>query len=261
MSIDHKIGLKTSRIAVPGAGIDGINHAIRALYAFKRPANYKELAQPVGMSSVYVSMSLSSSRHVGLTKLTGQRGYYWLTELGEKYAMYLTAGKEQKCRELLTKIILQNPWWTEIVNFLRINQGKERDVLDLVLDIEGKLGKKWSNRMRARIGSALTSILGYTEMVLIKGNKIIPQIGLTEGKSDQENGRKNVEDKKPSVGALNKESEKFAEFRIPDSFILYVRKEKNAIDFFKNQVDENSVFVPWLELIKKKMEEKNNKES
>ena len=83
MSSYHEDQQKSSRIANPSAGIEGINHAVRGLYAFKRPATYKELAKPAGVSDVYMSISLSASRHVGLTKLSGQRGLYELTEMGE----------------------------------------------------------------------------------------------------------------------------------------------------------------------------------
>jgi len=179
-----------------------------------------------------------------------------LTELGEKYAMFLTAGKEQKCRQVLEQVILQNPWWIEIINFLKINQGKERDILELVLDIEGKLGKKWSNRMRTRVSSSLASILEYSEMAEVKGNTIIPKIGLTQSNEEQEEEEKKMEDEKHYNKKMEKVSEDFAEFRIPDSFILYVRKDKNAIDFFEKQVNTHSVFIPWLELIRKKMDEK-----
>jgi len=253
---------KHSRIATPSSGIDGINHAIRALYAFKRPAGYKELAKPAGISDVYMSMSLSASRHVGLTKLAGQRGVYELTEWGEKYAMFLTAGKDQQCRDVLEQVILQNPWWTEIINFLKINQGKERDIVDLVLDIERKLGKKWSNQMRARISSSLGSILGYSELVKVNGNKIIPKFGWAESNEDQEEEKeKNMKDEMHYTQKLEKVPDEFAEFRIPDSFILYVRKDKNAMDFFEKQVNSNSVFIPWLELIRKKMDEKTIRKS
>jgi hypothetical protein len=259
MSTDRETTSKHSRIATPSAGIDGINLAIRALYAFKRPANYKELAKPAGISNVYMSMSLSASRHVGLTKLSGQRGIYELTDLGDKYAMFLTAGKEQKSREVLERIILQNPWWSEIINFLKLTQGKERDILDLVLDIEGKLGKKWSNRMRTRVSASLTSIMEYAGIVEVTGNKIIPRIGLTEDiKTKNQGEEEDIADKNHYTKKTDKVSEDFAEFRIPDSFILYVRKDKNAIDFFEKQVNANSVFIPWLDLIKKKMDEKNS---
>jgi hypothetical protein len=85
---------------------------------------------------------------------------------------------------------------------------------------------------------------------------------LAERNEDQDKEEEeNMEDKKHYTEKMRKVSEDFAEFRIPDSFILYVRKDKNAIDFFKNQVNDNSVFIPWLDLIKKKMDETNNRKN
>ena len=255
MSTDKRSSPKTTRIATPTTGIDGIHHAIRALYGYKRPASYKELAKPANLSPVYISSALSASRHVGLTTLSGKRGLYKFTEAGEKYGRLLTFGKEEECRDLLRQTLLKNPWWSEIVNFLRVNEGRERESMDLVLDIEGKLGKKWSARMRGSVGNALTSILSYSGLVESKGNKIISQIGMEE--KEEKNGEK----PKRSMEKPTKETtvagapEEFAEFRLPDSFILYVRKDSYAIDFFEKQVKENSLFIPWLQLIKKRMVE------
>lgn len=243
---------RTARMASPSVGMDGVNQVVRALYTFKRAATYKELAMPAGLSQVHVSRSLSSARQIGLTGLAGRRGLYELTEAGSKYALYLTAGREKKCREQLRQTILENPWWSEIVNFLKVNEGEERDVLDLVIDIEAKSGKKWSNRMRGTVGGALTSILSSAGLVEPKGNKITPTVGLGEAEAREEK-----EEEIPARPVVREIAapEGFAEFRIPDSFILHVRKDKYAIDFFQRQVRDNSIFVPWLNLVKKRLEE------
>jgi hypothetical protein len=242
------------RIALPTAGIDGINHAVKALYTYKKPAGYKELARPIGLSEAYISMSLSAARQVGLTRLTGkERGQYELTEAGERYALYLSAGKETESREILKQTIMENPWWSEIIKFLRISNRQERDISDLIVDIEGKSGKKWSNRMRGTIGSALTSILSYADLVESKGNKIISNVKPETPKAEEEGQAAKEPKAEKGMTIEGRPEEGFAEFRMPDSFILYVKKDKSAIEFFEKQVNETSIFMPWLSLIKKKM--------
>ncbi len=257
MSKETKPAVRASRIARPTVPIDGINNAVRALYAFKRSATYKELSKPAGVSDVYMSKSLSSSRQIGLTELSGQRGSYELTKIGEKYAMFLTAGKETEAKNLLKKVIVENPWWSEIINFLKVNQGKQRDVIDLILDIESKSGKKWSNRMRGDLGNAMSSILSYAGLVDSKGNKISPKIEVgEEEKEKQETGEEPENEPEIPEGAEPKQPKvagEYAELRIPDSFVLHVQRNLQAIDFLEKQVKADSFVANWLKLVKEKM--------
>lgn len=255
MSTRRKTSKRISRIANPNVGIDGINRAVRALFAYKGPAFYKDLAAAAAMNPVYMSQALSASRDVGLTALAGGRGLYKLTSEGEEYARLLSFDKESECREMMKKMILQNPLWSEILTFLRVSRGQERSSMDLVLNMERKLGKRWSPKMRSKMGNVYTSILEYVGLILLEKGKITSQIGIEE---PLEKPKKEIIEKPMEKSAIAVLGEDFAEFRIPDSFILYVRKDLGAIDFFEKQVKENSVFAGWIEFIKSKLRTTSN---
>jgi hypothetical protein len=132
---------RKERIGVPTVGIDGVHHATRALFAYKKPAFYKDIASAANLNPVYMSASLSTARNIGLTKLAGKRGLYELTKEGEQYARLISFGKDSNCRDLLQKIILERFLWSEIVAFLRVSKGQAREPMDLVLDVEEKLAR------------------------------------------------------------------------------------------------------------------------
>jgi len=259
MSEEKQIQIKSTEVAAPMAGIDGIHHAVRALFAYKKLAFYKELATAASLTPVYMSAALSSARDVGLTKLAGKRGLYELTSVGDQYARLLTFGKEADCRGLLRKTILENPLWSEIIAFLRVAKGQARDPTDLVLAVEEKLGKRWSPRMRSALGNNYLSILRYSGLIELEKGKMISQIGVEVEMKPEEveevKELKEVEEiKAPKKPAIPGAPEEFAEFRLPDSFILYVRKDLDAITFFEQQVKEGSVFASWIQFIKNKIE-------
>jgi len=241
---------KTTKIATPSVGIDGVNHAVRALRAYKEPASYKDLAKGANLHPVYMSQSLSSARDVGLTEYAGKRGLYKLTADGEDYARFLTYGQSSKCAELLRKSILNNPLWSEIIRFLTISEGKPRDPLQLVGDVEGKLGKRWSSSMRNGYANSYTSILEAARLVRVEGNEIVPLLK-PEGKPETSGA--------PSTPALTSEGELpsrvegYTEFSISDSFKVFVRKEEKSLEFFEDQVKEDSIFGPWIAHEKKKL--------
>jgi len=250
MSEKKQIRIKSTKVAAPMAGIDGIHHAVRALFAYKKPVFYKDLASAANLNNAYMSASLSSTRDIGLAKLAGKRGLYEPTNLGDQYGRLLTFGKEAECKELLRKTILENPLWSEIIAFLRVSKGQAREPMDLVLAVEEKLGKKWSSPMRSRLANNYSSILHYAGLVNLEKGKIISQIGVEVEMKPEE-----VEEiKAPKKPAIPSAPEEFAEFRLPDSFILYVRKDLDAITFFEQQVKEGSVFASWIQFIKTKIE-------
>ena len=51
--------------------------------------------------------------------------------------------------------------------------------------------------------------------------------------------------------------EGFAEFRLPDSFIIYVRKDAGALDFFETQIKKESMLTPWVKFVRSKIGKKN----
>ena len=42
----------------------------------------------------------------------------------------------------------------------------------------------------------------------------------------------------------------FAEFSMPDFFVLNVKRNKGAIDFLSEQLKDSSLLVPWLKALK-----------
>ena len=253
MSEKKQIRIKSAKVAVPMAGIDGINHAVRALFAYKKPAFYKELASAANLHPVYMSASLSSARDVGLTKLAGKRGLYELTSQGAQYGRFLTYGKEAECKELLRKIILGNPLWTEIIAFLRVSRGQAREPLDLVFAVDEKLGKGWSPSLRRRIGSNFASILHFAGLVELEAGKMISQIGVEVEMKTEEVEKKEEHEKDKEKPTIPSAPEEFEELRMPASFILYLRKDLEAIKFFEQQVKEGSIFASWIKFIKAKI--------
>jgi hypothetical protein len=171
-------------IATPTVGMDATNTAVRALYAYKKPAMYKDLAAAANVSEVHMSSALSASRDVGLTTSAGKRGLYKLTPEGEDYATLLSYGKDSECREIVRKLILESPLWSEILTFLKVSGKQERSVSDLVLDIQRKLGKKWSQRMRGRIAAAYSSILEYAGLIQVDKGIMISKMEVEEGKAE-----------------------------------------------------------------------------
>ena len=244
------------KIARPTVGIDGINRAVRALFAYNEPTFYKDLASGAGMNPVYMSQALSASRDVGLTTLAGKRGLYKLTKEGEEYARLLSFGKYSQCRGLMGKIIMENPMWSEIIAFLRISKGTPRDPLDVVLEVERKSGKRWSSTMRDRIANVYSSILEYAGVIKVEKGMMLSQVEIEEEKVLSEKVEKEISERVVERPSMPAPSEDFAEFRLPDSFILYVRKDRAALDFFETQVKKESMLLPWIRFIRGKIAKK-----
>ena len=92
------------------------------------------------------------------------------------------------------------------------------------------------------------------KVVLNEKGKIISQIGIEEGikrtKKEIEGEDTEEHARRPKTPSV---LDGFAEFSLPDSFILYVRKDLDAIEFFEKQVKDESVFASWIRFIKSKM--------
>jgi hypothetical protein len=251
----------TIDIATPINGIEAIGKVIRALYALDKTVGYKEVSTIAGLASAYTSQALSSARSLGLCHGSGERGKYDLTKAGEEFARALGFGKEEISKQIVRKQILSEGGWSEIVSFLKMNEGKPRDALDLAYHAESRLGKRWSDSMRSHIASAYKSILEYAELSIVEGNNITSQIGMENEFEDQ------IESLQPSIQSddladiIHDSREKrihsiiskkdYAEFSMPDFFILDVKRTEDAIDFLLNQLKDSSILVPWLTAIKK----------
>ena len=236
---------KTSAIATPIQSIDVINNLVSVLFTYKRSVMYKDIATVVKLHPATVSQGLSASRDLGLTKLAGKKGLYVLTKEGEEYARLITAGKEGDAELFLRKVIENNPLWIDIIFFLKATRGQARDPLDLVLDIERKLGKKWAQGMRNRLRASYVSILSYVGLIQKEGNKIISMAEATPEEPLTKPSHIIPSAKHPSLS-----SKEFARLQTED-FSFEVRRDIEVLNFAKEQ------FLAWIEYLRKKLAEKS----
>lgn len=251
-----------SKIATLSAGIDGINQAVRALYSYKKPATYKDLAIGAGLSFIYMSQSLSASRDIGLAELAGKRGLYQLTEAGTKYTRFLSYGNDDKAKELLKEILPKLPNWAEIMKFLRMNFKQERSPLSLVADVESKLGKHWTDSLRTTYANNYLSVLRFAGLIDPSGSGIISLLDAGEEPQNLISQEKDLNSSftvnnpqtpiSDSVSIIRNDG--YAEFSIPESFKVYVSKNLEALIFFESQIKPNSIFAPWIQQLKQKIE-------
>src|SRR3989442_1354507 len=138
----------------PVAGIGIINFTMRALWNHKASGTYKDLSGPAGVHPTVASQALSASRDLGLTQTAGKKGLYEFTPEGREYTRSLIGNRDSEAREQLRAIIANNPRWEGIIGFLKTNENVPRASLDIVVDVERKLGKQWSPIMRKRVADA-----------------------------------------------------------------------------------------------------------
>jgi len=233
-----------------------INIAVRALYSYKGAANYKDLSPAAGMHQVNVSQALSASRDVGLTESAGKRGLYRLTSRGEEYARLLSYDEEQKCRDLLKEVLLENPLWSEVIKFLEISANQERSPLSLVADVERKRGKRWSQSLREGYARAYVSVLEFAGLVKVSGSNIISLLG--KRKEETMPAHLDAKNLQPAP-ALPQILGDFAELSISDYFKVLVKRDLKSLEFFERQVKKDSMLVPWILQEKEALKEVSKK--
>ena len=251
---------ETVHIATPINGIEAIGKVIRALYALNKVVGYKEVSTMAGLANAYTSQALSSAKSLGLSRQAGGRGKYELTKAGETFARALGFGKEKDSRLVIRTQILNEGAWSEIVSFLTMNKDKPRNPLDLAYHAESRLGKRWSKSMRSHIASAYKSILEYADLIRIDGINIISLIGM-DGKSETRVEIQEIDvSKEMTYSALSSDVQEgqritevkdYAEFSMPDFFMLRVIRNEEAIDFLSKQLKDTSILIPWLSAIEK----------
>lgn len=234
---------KASAIATPVQSIDVINNLVSVLFTYKRSVMYKDISAIAKLHPSNVSQGLSASRDLGLTKLAGKKGLYVLTKDGEEYARLITAGKEDEARSFLRKVIERNSLWTDVILFLKATRGQARDPLDLVLDIERKLGKKWSSGMRNRLRASYVSILSYVGLIQKEGDKMI-----SVAEAGPEEPQIEPLYVLPSAKHPPVMPEDFARLQT-DDFKFEIRKDAEVLNFAKDQ------FLAWIEYLRKKLAE------
>ncbi len=230
------------RVPSPTAGIENVNRTLKALYAYKRlPATYKDIAGSVGLHETVVSLGLSTARELGFLRLAGRKGLYDFTSDGTEYCRYLTSNMTQDSRTVLKRTLLNSPQWADVIAFLRANTETPRDPIAIILDIEGKLGKKWSPAMRKTVSDSLVSILEYAELVRRESGKIVSLVALdtTIPQSPAFVERFPIPTVEPSVprttvGSLG--ASEFYEFR-DEGVYIKIRKDDRSIALAKDLVD------------------------
>jgi len=240
--------IKQEAIASPIQSIEVINKVVKLLFSYKRSATYKDIAGPAGLHPSNVSQALSASRDLGMTNLAGKKGLYVLTKDGEDYARLIAANREDEAKHLLCEIIQKNTLWADVVAFLKATKGEARDPLDLILDVERKLGKKWSQGMRRRVRDSYVSILTYASLVKEEGEKIISLIE-TEIPTVKEVAEVPQLPAQPSSTITPSSPMVKPDFEKLQSndFYFEVRKDLSTIDFAKSQFDA------WIDYVRKKL--------
>lgn len=242
----EKVSERHVQIATPNQGIEAINKVVSVLFSYKRPAMYKDVAIVSNFHPVTVSQALSASRDMGLTTSGGKKGLYVLTKSGQEYTRLLTAGKEKETKRILRELLQQQSRWKEIMVFLKAIRGEARDPLDLVIDIERKLNKSWSQSARIRYRDSLMSILTYAGLIEIQGGKIFSLLG-EEAPEEEEIA--------PEV-AVPTEAPPF-DFALlqTDDFRFEIRKDLDVLAFAKSQ------FLAWIDYLQKRISEEEQSEN
>jgi len=229
-------------IATPNQSIDSINKVVSVLFTYMRPAMYKDVAIATNLHRATASQALSASRDIGLTTSGGKKGLYVLTEFGKEYARLLTAEKENEAKLYLRQLLQSQAAYKEILMFLRAIRGEARDPMDLIIDIERKLNKSWSQSARNRYRDCLVSILAYAGLVQKEGDKIFSVTG----------GEAPFEEATPEIAAPT-----YEEFELlqTNDFRFEIKKEVEVLSFAKSQ------FLAWIEYLEKKMTKEKRSES
>jgi hypothetical protein len=153
----------------PTARIDVVNRTLNAMYVHRPlPLTYREITEAADLHPTTVSLGLSTARDIGFTVLAGRKGLYNFTQAGEDYSRNLNGKRLSESKNILRRTILSNPLWKDVISFLK------------AIEIERRLGKKWSQAMRKTVSDSLISILEFGELVRSESGKIIPMIGPEE---------------------------------------------------------------------------------
>lgn len=232
----------------PVANIGIINFTMRALWNHKASGTYKDLAGPAGVHPTVASQALSASRDLGLTQSGGKKGLYEFTPEGREYTRSLIGNRDTDARGQLRAIIGNNPRWEGIIGFLKTNENLARESLDIVVDVERKLGKQWSPIMRRRVADALVSILEYAGLVKMESGKLISKVTQDDLPGPVTIARASVKDTsffpgftvtaepKRIMDRLETPRPDFAEYR-DENVIVRVRKNLESIAFAKGFLD------------------------
>ena len=245
-------------IAVPHVSFESVRKVVGALFAYKKPGSAIEIKGIAGLNMTNTSKALSIAQGLGLAKAVS-RGVYGLTREGRELSRQLGFKKEEAAKKLLKQAILKSKEWDEIVTFLRANVGKTRETMDLVMHVESRLDKQWKSSVRLLLARNYRSYLSFANLIDSEGNKIVSKLSLDEDSEisttvGQPPERKDgPEDKHP----LQPDSE-YATYSLPDLFTLHVKPTRQALDYLKKQLKEDSSLAGWVDAVISSLEGDHN---
>ncbi len=249
------------KIATPIQTIGTIKRVIESLYSYGKPAKGKEFTVHVGMDHSEVGKTLTDAKSLSLMADGEKRGEYILTKEGRDFAILLGHGKEIECQRLLSQLILDSSEWEEVISFLETKHESSFDISDLVLHIERKHDRVWSTGRRKKAERAYRTILSFADLVSIKDGLLTPKLVRDSPKhsvhvdyEEKDVSKKPATRVKSLTAVLNKPRKTdYAEFFIPNSFVVNVNMTKAAIEHLRQQLSKDSMLHTWLDGIEQVM--------
>lgn len=243
------------KIATPIQTIGTIKRVIESLYSYGKPAKRKEFTVHVGMDHSEVGKTLTDAKSLSLVTDGEKRGEYILTKKGRDFAILLGHGKEIESQRLLSKLILDSSEWEEVISFLRTKQESPFDISDLVLHVERIHDRVWSAGRRKKAERSYRTILSFADLVSIKDGLLTSKLVRDTSEHTAHVGyEEKVVSQKPAIrvrtleAVLNKPRKTdYAEFFIPNSFVVNVSMTKAAVDHLRQQLSEDSMLHSWLD--------------
>jgi hypothetical protein len=210
-----------------------VNKVLSVMFSHNLPVTYHDL-QEAQLHPTTISLGLSTSKELGLTRSGGKKGLYLFTEKGEDYARNLTSKKFNEAGAILRELILGSPLWRDVVAFLRANLNIPLDPIDITLLVEKKLGKKWSPAMRTTVADSFVSILEFASLIEIQSGKLMSQIA-PEGTRPAQDSRSFLQ---AQIGPQNpapvvNDSYEFRE----EGVFIRIRKNAQSVALAKDLVD------------------------
>lgn len=243
-------------VATPIQTIGTIKRITQGMYSLSKPANRDTLASQIDMNASEVGKTLTDLTCLGIVAPCEKRGTYCLTEEGREFAILLGHEKEQRSQELLADLILGRPEWRPIVEFLRTRIDEPFDISEVVILAEKKHDQSWSEGRRRKAETSYRTILEFAGLVSVVGDDLISnKEKLLSEESDDESLSEPLHHKPrtttltPSTEEESTGSRSRPRFEMPGMFILEIHPSAKAIDFFRNQLSEESLLLPWLETL------------
>jgi predicted transcriptional regulator len=231
------------------------------MYSFSKPVNRNELASEINMNASEVGKTLRDLACLGIATLCEERGYYCLTERGREFAILLGHERETRSQELLADLILSRPEWQPIVDFLKTQIHEPFDISELVLLAEKEHDRSWGKGRRTKAERSYRTILEFAGLILISDNglvsnktKLIPA-RLEKPSSNASEYLHSASASKRPRAKTPTDKTLYSRFEMPGIFVIKIKPSREAIDFLRSQLSEESLLLPWLVTIENIVED------